>query len=165
MPKVIVNIFTGINPQVPKTYEIEAKTYQDIVTAIIRSGMESGKIYRLDGERINYGDPITSSQVNYIISDNINKLKMNIRSLELGKNLFIDVDKNGTFRDIYNFIIAHYDIPKNISFVVRGKLVDLDADVLPYDPNGLNAIHMVVIREINPPRQRPYLRKRRRIVV
>lgn len=148
MPKVIVNIFNGVGEQVPTQYEIEADVYQDIVSALIRGGIESGQIYGLNGEVINYEDLITMKEVNYIIPDNISKHQIGI-TLPGPKRIVFYYNIYGTFRDIYNELVAKYNIPKNTRPTIRGLLVDLDEPLVKHDPLFLNAIDFVVRSNIN----------------
>lgn len=142
MPNIIVRIYLGVKAQIPEDYEVNAATYQDVVTAIINSGKQSGSIYGVNGEIIDYNSPVTLAEVNYIIPNggtSPTAVAFN------GVRIQIQYNVKGTFRDIYNLLVAQ-GLPRNGNIVYSGHYIDLDERV-PDDLSKGNLISYLPARE------------------
>jgi hypothetical protein len=147
MPDITVHIFHGIKEQIPETFRVNGVIYQDIVTSIMNLGNQSGSIYGIHGETIDYNKPVTLAEVNYIIPDGgINQVPL---TTENGRGYVIQYNVGGTFRDVYNAAIAR-GLPPNRGIVIAGKNMNLDMQVptdlyqqnITYEP--LDKIHVLV---------------------
>lgn len=82
--------------------------------------MYSGKIYGLNGEKIEYIDPVRIEELNYIIPEGHNR-EIHIYYLNGNATKIFKYKENGTFRDIYNQAIVEWGIPLNSSILVAGR--------------------------------------------
>ena len=140
MPEVAVNVFNGVGDQVPEVYKVEGTTYQDIVTALINSEVQSGQIYGLQGEVIDYNSPITLPEVNYIIPEGGTSF-VNI-SGPRGFKYMVPFNLEGTFRDVYNQAVAK-GLDPDSKIILMGREVDLDSPVKPHRLMSINTLHVI----------------------
>jgi len=101
---VQVNVFRGFETQNPMIFDIKARYYQDIVTKLIHEGLPSGEIRTINGDEINYNEPIEVDEVNYILPTGRTK-NINIYS-ENGDKYVVNFNLKGKIRDIYNQAVA-----------------------------------------------------------
>ena len=140
MPQVTVNVFTGVGDQVPDVYRVDGNTYQDIATALINLGLQSGRIYGINGEVVDYNSNIELPEVNYIIPEGEISY-VNISSPR-GFEYMVPFNVEGTFRDVYNQAVAK-GLPLNSKIILMGKGVDLDSPVKPHNLMGINTLHVI----------------------
>lgn len=115
------------------SYEVDGTTYQDLITNIIKSGGESGQIYTLNGEKVDYNSPITEKEVNYFIPYGIIYQISMISKTLYGPTYTVDFRSNSTYRDIYNSLIAKgVSYPKIFFFEAIKNL-----DEKMYDPSDI----------------------------
>lgn len=141
MTQVTVNVFIGTGAQVPTRYLIEAMKYQDILTAFIKNGIESGRILGINGEVIDYDGQITLREINYIIPEGP-KRNIEIKSTS-GQSYQVRYNERGMIRDLYNYIIAEGE-PESGNIVFSGKMLEMDQPVEKYGINkGTNIYYLV----------------------
>ena len=128
-----INIFYGPDDYRSITLESHPNnTYQDIVTDLIKNGINSGPLFRLDETPIlNYDTPIAESELDYA-------------PLVMDYNDIIDItddrqtphqiplDDQMIFRDLYNYLIAD-GVSTPITILYDGQPINLDDSIEPYD--------------------------------
>lgn len=144
MPQVRVNVFTGGEAQIPQIFDVIAETYQDVVTSLINYGIESGQIYTVDGNFVDYSSPITLGEVNYIIPDGPIAHFPNLRKVDR-ITYPVDYKVNGTVRDLYNKLVAK-GLSKNLYLVLSGQRLDLDTPLRDLNLPMINNITIVIPR-------------------
>lgn len=155
MPQIVVNVFNGTGPQVPTTYQVDGDIYQDIVSILINSGLESGQIYGLQGESIDYNAPISLNEVNYIIplGGFQGKLVGNIVALG-GRKIEINYNSKGIYRDIYNAFVAK-GVSLGSQILYKGKPVSLDSLISKFPPHMQNDLYVIPPVENRQPQRPP----------
>lgn len=144
MPRVKVYIY--LNDEVYEIRQLNVDTYQDIITILIGQGMQSGKIRVRQCEIINYNGPITLTAVNYIIPKG-GTSNVTIRTTD-GTTGTVIYNTNGTFRDIYNQMIAR-GYPLNSKIIKEGKLMNLDDLVSPHELAKSEMLHLVSSKSLH----------------
>jgi hypothetical protein len=169
----IVHVYIGVDPQVPTDYTLNldpTATYQDLVTTFINMGGQSGQIYGINAEIINYDDPVTLPEVNYIISVGPYST-IYVRDLN-GTLHRVVYSENGILRDVYNQVqvlglgrnvrlvlqeedVVSNNIGTNITFIlsqgskkitptlIRGKQFPLDTLIRDLQLDQNKVFHLV----------------------
>lgn len=112
------------------SYVINGATYQDLITDIIRSGSESGQIYTLNGEEVDYNAPITEEEVFYIIKGGGMREVFTTMGFPPKSDSY-KIRTEGIFRDLYNLLISDgIQYPK---IIYRGSQVGLNEKFSDYN--------------------------------
>lgn len=109
-----MNIFRGVEEQVPVRRKLQVETYQQAITSLIRSGFDTGSMYGLQGEILDYQGSITLTEVNYIIPV---ECKSSIRLVKGDQTQIVRYSPDNTLQDLCNLAIA-YDFGTSIGLVL-----------------------------------------------
>lgn len=127
---IAINIYNGTGLQIPKSVTLDdVETYQDIITKLINMGEKSGKLYTLNGNRINNKDFVTIQDLNYITSDSEpTHIITVVTNTDPPSELSIPYSSDMIYEDVYNYALAQSSY--RLGFLrLHGALVSLSETV------------------------------------
>lgn len=137
MTNIRVNIFNGINLQIPRSFDVTADTYQNIVSNLINVGEKSGDIYYINGQKLdynNYNTEITTPEIQYItFPSEIIEDGLSIRDYQNNRLFYIPYSSTMKIHDVYNYIVAaDPTYCNNIILYHNGYQLDYNNSVIDY---------------------------------